>query len=123
VARRTQALLLVLADQLEVDLLKRVERLADPQHAGADRHEGPSSRWRGDRRVGDGQDVAGGAVLVPAVDGREAGENAARVGQRNEGGDGERLGEQPAAELVRPAGRAQRRVQDRDAVARRAGRR
>jgi hypothetical protein len=81
------------------------------------RHQRPGDGWCGDRRFGHGEDVGGGAVLVPAVDGREAAEDAPRLGERDEGADRERLGEQLLAQLVGSADRAQRRVQDRDAVA------
>ena len=107
----------VLVDQLEVDVLERVVRLADRQHVGAGRDQSPGDGGRGDGRVGDGEDVGGRAVLVPAVDGREAAEDAARVGERDEGPDRERPGEQLVAQLVGPADGAQRRVQDRDTVA------
>jgi hypothetical protein len=107
----------VLVDELEVGLLERVMRLADRQHVGAGRHQGADAGGRGDRRVGDGQDVGGRAAGMPGVDGRKAGEDAARLGERSQRPDGERPGEQPLAELVGPADRAQRGVQDRDAVA------
>jgi hypothetical protein len=54
---------------------------------------------------------------VPAVDGRQAAEDVVRVGERGERPDGEGLGEQPLAQLVGSADRAQGGVQDRDAVA------
>ena len=53
----------VLVDQLEVDVLERVVRLADRQHVGAGRDQRPGDGGRGDRRVGHGEDVGGGAVL------------------------------------------------------------
>jgi hypothetical protein len=46
-----------------------------------------------------------------------AAKDAARLGERGEGPDRERLGKQPLPQLVGSADRVQRRVQDRDAVA------
>jgi hypothetical protein len=109
--------LLVLVDQLQVDVLERVVRLADRQHVGARLDKGAGDGWGGDRRVGRGEHVGGRVALAPAVDGRQAGKDIARLGQRDERLDGERLGEEPLPQLVGSADRAQRRVQDRDAVA------
>ena len=44
------ARLVVLVDQLEVDVLERVVRLADRQHVGAGRHQRPGDGWCGDGR-------------------------------------------------------------------------
>jgi hypothetical protein len=109
--------LVVLVDQLEVNVLERVVRLVDRQHLGADRHQRPGGRRCGDRRLGHGQDVGGGAVLAPALDGREAAKDPARIGKRDEGPDRERLGKQPLTQLGGAADGAQGRVQDGDAVA------
>ncbi len=48
---------------------------------------------RGNSRVGDGQDVAGGAVLPPAGDCGQAGEDPAGIGNWDEGADGDGPGE------------------------------
>ncbi|HEY2077068.1 MAG TPA: hypothetical protein VGH53_12100 [Streptosporangiaceae bacterium] len=55
--------------------------------------------------------------MAPALGGWETDENAARVGERDEGRDRERPGEQLVAELVGPADPAQSRAQDSGAVA------
>ena len=47
----------VLVDQLEVDVLERVVRLADREHVGIRRHERPGDRGRGGVRVGDREHV------------------------------------------------------------------
>ena len=73
-------------------------RLADRQHVGTRRDQRPGDRGCGDGLLGHGEDVVAGAILVPAVDGREAVEDTARLGERGEGPDRERLGEQPLAE-------------------------
>ena len=98
---------LVLVDQLEVDVLERVVRLPDRQHLGAGRHQRPGDGWCGDGRLGHGQDVGGGAVLAPAVDGRQAAKDPARLGEGGEGPDRERLGEQLLAQLGGSADGAQ----------------
>src|ERR1022692_680087 len=79
----------------------------------------PEPGWRPARRP-PGQRPRGRrqrAVLAPAVDGWEVGEDAAGLREGNEGPDRERLGEQPVAQLGGPADRAQGCVQDGDPVA------
>ena len=62
--------------------------------------------------------VAGRVVGAPVLDAGDTGEDASSgAGSGAAGPDEQRLREQPVAELVRPADRAQARVQDGDAVA------
>ena len=107
----------LVVDELEVDVLERVLRLAERDDVGAGRHERPGHGGRRDRRVRHGEDVRGRAVLMPAGDGGQAREDLTWVRERSGGRDRQRPGEQAVAELIGPADRAQGRVQDRDPVA------
>ena len=107
----------VLVDQLEVDVLQRVARLADREHVGAllDERAGrsPARRRSCPRRRARSRRRRSAASCRR----REAAEDAVRIRERGERPDGQCLGEQPLAELVGATDRAQGRVEDRDAVA------
>src|SRR5260221_14692240 len=85
----------------------------DGKYVATSRDERPRDHWCGHGCISDGEDVVASDGLLPGLDRREATEDYARIGERDDRADRERLSKELVTQLGGATNRAQGRVQQR----------